>query len=74
MDNTWLENLLKHLCNPSAFISVHQRLNCFARSLRRNQNRIVALTESGILPVLVKWRLHHYALACAAFITVDRQS
>ena len=39
-----------------------------------NQNRVVALSESGILPLLVKWRLHHCALACAAFSTVDRQS
>src|SRR5881394_4385885 len=40
----------------------------------REQNGIVAPSESGILSFLVKWRLHHCALACAAFIAADRQS
>src|SRR5262249_22452488 len=35
--------------------------------------RLVALSESGILALLMKWRLHHWALACATFITVDGQ-
>src|SRR5688572_6963887 len=40
-----------------------------------NRKLLLAITpESGILPFLVKWRLHLCALAWAAFISVDRQS
>ncbi len=49
-----------------------KNLRCALAKLA-NRIRLVDLTDSGILSLLMNWRFHRCALACAALISVARQ-